>query len=295
MTHKREALTAIAFVGPFVGLYAIFKIYPIFFGMWISTSNFNQLMPPANMRFVGLRHYLAVLQDPTALGSLVRSLQYSAIVVGGMVVMSLAIAALLNRRFLLRTTSRTMIFMPYVTNIIAIGMVWGALLNPTYGPVNAFLSFLGVPSEMLPRWLWSTDLALPTVAVIRVWKGLAMPVLVILAAMQDVSPDIMDAATIDGAGRWKRYLNVTLPAISPALFFVVIVTLIDSFKAYDIMKALTDGGPGVATRVMAVEIYEQAFTFYRFATASAEAMILFVLVLVITLIQWWGQKRWVHY
>lgn len=292
---NRNTLTALAFVGPFILLYVIFKVYPVFYGVWISVSNFNQLMPPVNLRFVGFRHYVAVFQDPTAMGSIVRSLQYSAMVVGGMVMSALGIAALLNRRFFLRTAGRTMIFMPYITNIIAIGMVWSALLNPAFGPVNSFLASLGVPREMLPRWLLSTDMALPTVAVIRVWKGLAMPVLVLLAAMQDVSPDLMDAARIDGAGPWRRYVTVTLPAISPALFFVIVVTLIDSFKAYDIMKALTNGGPGTATRVMAVEIYEQAFTFYRFATASAEAIILFGIILLITLVQWWGQKRWVHY
>lgn len=174
-------------------------------------------------------------------------------------------------------------------------MVFSAVLNPQFGPVNSLLRSLGVAEENLPQWLFGKDSALATVAVIRVWKGLAMPVLVLLAALQDVSTDLKDAAAIDGAGVFKRFQVAILPAISPAVFFVTIVTLIDSFKAYDIMKALTDGGPGVATRVMAVEIYQQAFTFYRFATASAEAIILFLIILIITLFQWWGQKRWVHY
>ena len=195
----------------------------------------------------------------------------------------------------MRTTRRKLLFLPYVTNIIAIGMVWSAVLNPEFGPVNTLLRNLGVPDAYLPRWLLGTDTALATVAVIRVWKGLAMPILVLLAALQDVSPDLSDAATMDGAGPFRRFQAVTLPSISPALFFVTVVTLIDSFKAYDIMKALTNGGPGVATRVMAVEIYEQAFTFYRFAMASAEAIILFGVVLLITIVQWWGQKKWVHY
>ena len=179
-----------------------------------------------------------------------------------------------------------MIYMPYVANVIAIGIVWSIVLNPFQGPINALLRLAGVPEASLPQWLMGVKSSLPTLAGIKVWQNLAFQTIVFLAALQEVPRELYECAQIDGAGWWRKLFRITLPVISPTTFFLIVVTVIGSFNSFAIVKALTNGGPGSATRIITLFIYDQAFRYSYYSYSNALACLLFLFILLVTLLQW---------
>jgi multiple sugar transport system permease protein len=295
ISFLREERTAILFIAPFLIGFAVLNLAPLFYSLFMSFVNFNQLGEIKTDEFVGLKNYLRIFADRIALQSYGRSFYFLLIYVAGIIFLSLFLALLLNRKLFLRTPSRTMIYMPYVANVIAVGMVWAIVLNPFEGPVNALLKLLGVAEESLPQWLLGARTSLPTVAAIKVWRNLAFQTIVFLAALQEVPVELYECAEIDGAGWWRKFYKITLPLISPTMFFLVVVTIIGSFNSLAIVKALTGGGPGSASRIITLFIYETAIRYSKYSYATALASVLFVAILIITLLQWKVQKLWVHY
>lgn len=290
---NREGLTAWLFIGPFLLGFVLFRLVPLLLGLALSVLNFNRVRKIGELRFIGFSNYVRLLSDDIALSAFAKSFQYTLVFVVGTVVLALVTALALNQRFWFRTTIRSMIYMPYVANIVALSIIWSIVLDPFDGPVNTLLRTLGV--EDPPLWLGGLSTALPTIAAINVWQNLAFPVIVFLAALQDVPRELYECAEIDGASSLQRFSHITLPMISPTTFFITVTSMIGSFQNYSIVRVLTNGGPGTASRVISLNIYEEAFGFNRYSYASAQALVLFVIILVITLLQWKGQKRWVHY
>ncbi len=291
----REGRVALLFIAPFSLGFLIFNLLPLFYSVFLSLVNFNTFGEIRTDQFVGARNFLRALGDRLALASFGRSFYFSLLYVVGIILLSLLAALLLNRNLYLRTVSRTMIYMPYVANVVAIGIVWSIVLNPFSGPINSLLLRLGVPQAMLPQWLLGVHSSLPTIAAIKVWQNLAFQTIVFLAALQDVPRELYECAEIDGAGWWRKLLRITLPMISPTSFFLIVVTVIGSFNSFSIVKALTDGGPGSSTRIITLFIYEQAVKYSYYSYANALACLLFVFILAVTIVQWKVQKRWVHY
>lgn len=291
----RDSSTALLFIGPFFLGFVLFNLLPLFYSIFLSLVDFNTLGQIRTDRFVWLANYARAFADRLALASYGRSFLFSLLYVAGIIVASLFLALLLNRDLYLRTLSRTMIYMPYVANVIAIGMVWSIVLNPYNGPVNALLALVGVPEESLPQWLLGVRSSLPTLAGIKVWQNLAFQTIVFLAALQEVPRELYECAQIDGAGWWRKLFRITLPLISPTTFFLVVVTVIGSFNSFALVKALTNGGPGSATRIITLFIYEQAFKYSYYSYSNALACLLFLFILAVTVVQWRLQKRWVHY
>jgi len=293
--HAREQRTALLFIAPFFFGFVLFNLLPLFYSVFLSLVDFNTLGEVRTDVFVGLRNYLRIFEDRLALASYARSIYFSVIYVVLIIALSLFLALLLNRDLYLRTLSRTMIHLPYVANVIAIGIVWAIVLNPFEGPINALLKLLGVRESALPQWLLGVKSSLPTVAAIKVWQNLAFQTIVFLAALQEVPQELYECAEIDGAGWWRKLTRITLPMISPTMFFLVVVTVIGSFNSLAIVRALTGGGPGSATRIITLFIYEQAFKYSYYSYAAALACLLFLFILAVTLLQWRAHKRWVHY
>jgi multiple sugar transport system permease protein len=277
------------FMLPFLMGFICFQVIPMLMSLSLSFLNYNSLQAGKNLRFVGFDNYMKVFNDDVAVESFLRTFKFSIVFVVVMVISSLLLALLLNQKFYFRQTLRTMVYLPYVSNVIAIAMAWRIILDPTRGPINQVLRFLGV--EQVPKWLEGTSTALPTIALINIWVIMAFQTIIFLAALQGVPKVLYEAANIDGAGRIKKFINITLPMISPTTFMVIIT----SFKNYAIVLGLTGGGPGTSSRVIALNMYEEAFKFNHYSYASAQALMLFTIILVITFIQWKGQKRWVHY
>jgi len=292
---RRDTRTAWIFIAPFLAGTVILKLYPVLYGFVISFMNMNSLGKLKSASFCGLDNYTRILGDPIALSAFAKSFGFSAAFTLLTIVFAVVLAIMLNRKFIGRTAVRTMIYMPYVTNIIAVGIVWKFILNPYSGIINRFLLHMGMAEEALPLWLSGTSSALMTTAFINTWVNLAFPIIIILASLQDVPKELFESAEIDGASVWRRTRSIVFPMISPTLFFVLLVTLITSFRNYAVMIALTNGGPGDATRVISLNIYEEAFTYYKFSYASAQSVVLFIIVLAISLIQWRFQEKWVHY
>jgi multiple sugar transport system permease protein len=291
----REERTALLFIAPFIVGFVVLNFLPLFYSIYLSLVNFNELGALRTKEFIGLRNYARIFGDRLALASYGRSFYFTFIYAAGIIVLSLLLSLLLNRSLFLRVPCRTMIYMPYVANVIAVSMVWAIVLNPFEGPVNALLRLFGVPEESLPMWLLGVKSALPTVAAIKVWRNLAFQTIVFLAALQEVPRELYECAEIDGAGWWKKFYRITLPMISPTIFFLVVVTIIGSFNSLALVKGLTNGGPGSATRIITLFVYEQAIRYSYYSYANALACLLFVFILIITLVQWKTQKLWVHY
>ncbi len=292
---RAEGRTALLFVAPFFIGFAVFNLLPMFYSVFLSLVNFNSFTEVKLDEFYGLRNYARAFTDRLAMGSFGRSFYFSAIYVAGIIVLSFLVAVLLNRKLYLRTTSRTMIYLPYVANVVAIGIVWSIVLNPFQGPINTLLKAIGVPEARLPQWLTGVRSVLPTIAGIKVWQNLAFQTIVFLAALQDVPRELYECAEIDGASGWRQLVRITLPMISPTTFFLVVVTVIGSFNSLAIVKALSNGGPGSSSRIITLFIYETAAKYSYYSYANALACLLFVFILLVTLVQWRAQKRWVHY
>lgn len=289
---RQESRAAYTFILPFLIGFLIFSVVPFFYAVGISLTNYNSLKPFSSIRFAGLDNYVRFFQDPIALQSLLKSLYYTAVYVPGVIVTSFIIAVLFNEKFYMRKLSRTLILIPYVANVVAIAMVWSIVLDPYEGPVNTILRGIGLDP---PMWLGGTSSALPTIGLISIWLNFSFQTIVFLAALQGVPRDYYEAAELDGAGRFRKMLSITVPLVSPTTFFLLVTSIIGSFQNYSIVRMLTNGGPGIASRVLSLNIYEEAFSFNKFSYASAQSVLQFLVILVFTIILMKGQKKWVHY
>lgn len=286
---RKQGLTAILFLAPNLTGFLIFILYPVFRAFVISCTNWDGF---SRMDFVGLKNYISLFGDESFLISLKNTVIYTIITVPSAVILGILMALLMHVKIPGIKIFRTVYFLPQVTSLIAIGLVWSTVLA-NYGPVNQALTALGM--EHPPKWLSSSAWALLSVAIVSIWRSMGYNAIILLAGLQGVSADLYEAARIDGAGALQRFFKITLPMLSPSLFFILITQLINSFKVFDIIMAMTQGGPGRATNVMAYYIYQRSFVDFRFGYASAAAFILFFIILMITVIQFVGQKKWVNY
>ncbi len=292
LRYKQEGKTAFWFITPFLIFFLAFKFYPMVYGVVVSFLDQNSIRKLDSRQFMGFINYGRVLTSSSVWLSFVHTLQYSLLYVVFTMVFSLALAIYLNREFSGRTTVRTMIYIPYVTNLIAVGIVWKYLLNPFEGPINAFLRTIGMGETDLPQWLSGIGMALPTTAFISTWVTLAFSIITILAALQEIPKDLYEVADIEGVNRAQKLRYITFPSLKPTLGFLLMMNVINSFKNYTVIVALTNGGPGNATRVSSFQIYEDAFKYYKFSFSSAHAVLLTLFILLVTLVLMQLRKRW---
>lgn len=277
----RNNLTAYSFIAPnFIG-FCVFTLIPMVFAIGLSFCNWDGQHA---IEFVGLKNFLDLAGDKTFKTAFVNTIVYCVGTVPLTLVCSLGLALLLNQNVKLRNFFRTVSFFPYVASLVAVAAVWNMIFSPSMGPVNMLLSSLGV--ENLPRWAAGKDTAMITVILFSVWKNMGYYMVIYLAGLQGTNPSLVEAAELDGANKWHVFWHVTLPQLRPTTFFVTITLTIASFKVYDQMYMITQGGPGDATITLVYDIYNIAFVNTpKYGYASAVAMVLFALVLAITLFQ----------
>jgi multiple sugar transport system permease protein len=286
----KQNLIAYSFILPNLLGFAMFTLVPMVFSLALAFMNWDG----ANVvTFAGLDNFRQLIRDETFRIALVNTFYYVIGTVPPTMAASLGLALLLNQRLRGRNFFRTIFFFPYVASLVAVAVVWNMLFHPAMGPVNQFLVSLGV--ENPPRWSASVDWAMPTVILASIWRGMGYYMVIYLAALQGIPSYLYEAAEIDGASAWQRFRYVTLPMLTPATFFVSMMLIIASFKVFDLIMVMTRGGPGRATNVLVIHTYNTAFREFRFGYSSAIAMVLFVIVLVITIIQFRMEKRWVSY
>jgi ABC-type sugar transport system permease subunit len=258
--------------------------------VYLSLTNWNLLSPVK--QFVGLQNYVNLLENPTYQQVILNTLVFTFGTVFVRLALSLGLALLLNQPLFLRSLWRLIIFSPHITTSAAMALVWLSMYEPNYGPLSAIFSLFGLG---FPNVLASTQLALPAIIVVEIWKGLGFSTIVFLAALQSVSQDLLDAASVDGANAWQSFWNVTFPAISPVTYFLTVTGMIGAFKAFDIISVMTQGGPAGATNIYVYALYREAFHYYRMGHASAIAVIFFVVLMIFTYLQTHAAKRWVVY
>ena len=289
-TFKRN-LIGYSFVLPnFIG-YFIFVFLPVIFTFVLCVMKW--VGSDAPMKFVGIQNFVKLFHDSGFIISLKNTLVYAVWTVPLTMVAALLIAVLLNSKIKGIILFRTAFFFPYVASLVAVGAVWNMLFQPEFGPINEFLKFIGIQNP--PRWCASTDWAMTVIVIVSVWKYMGYYMVVYLAALQGISKDLYEAASIDGATGFNKFRYITIPMLTPTTFFVVIMLTIQCFKVFDLIYVMTGGGPGRATNVIVNHIYNAAFVDFKFGYASAGAVVLFLIVLVITMIQFKGEKKFVDY
>lgn len=259
-------------------------------GVFISFFKWDGYNPA---EFIGIKNFGKLFTDSGFLNSLRTTLYYTILTVPLTIVIALAFAMMLTRGTKGNSVFRALMFFPYIASIVAVSIVWQFLYNAEAGPINSFLRALGI--EDPPRWTSSKDTALIAVAIMNIWRSAGYYMVIFIAGIVSISPALYEAARIDGAGAWQRFRHVTLPMLSPTTFFVIVITIINSFQAFTPIYIMTGGGPGYATQVLVFRIYEEAFVNSAFGYASAQAVILFLIVLVFTIFQFRSREKNVNY
>jgi len=271
-----------------IGL-VLFDAGPIGTSLYLSFTNADILTPP---KWLGLANYTLLFQTDTFYKALRVSATFAFVAVPVSLAFSLLLSVILNQNLRGKNVYRLLYYLPAVCSSVAVAMVWVQLYHPQYGILNWLLRSVGLPK--LP-WLNSTRWALPSVMIIAIWGSIGPQMVVFLAGLQGIPASLYEAAEIDGANRWENFLTITVPLISPSLFFLLVTGLIGAFQAFELSYVATGGGPAYATYTIAFYIFQCAFNFARMRYASAMAYVLAVIVLAITLIQFAVQKRWVYY
>jgi multiple sugar transport system permease protein len=243
-------------------------------------------------RFVGLDNFVELLTDPIFQRIMLNTLVFVVVYVPLNIVVSLGLALWISPRIRGRGLYRLLFFIPTVTPMIANALVWRLLYQPGGAIDQAFQTVLGVPS---PNFLGDNRWAMAAVILMSVWQGFGYNMLVFSAGLDAIPQSLHEAASIDGAGPLRRFWSVTLPMLSPSMFFAMIMTLITSFQVFVQPYALTAGGPGVATETMVLHLYKEGFQQFDLGTASTIGWFLFMIIMLVTALQFLGQKRWVHY
>lgn len=288
---RREAAQGYLFVSPYLVAFTIFTGIPFLSAFALSFVNVKFISKLENLQFVGFKNFARFFADKNALAALGRSGLYTLIYVPVIMVLSFILAFLLNKGVFWAKGIRSMVFLPYISNMVAVAVVFQLLLGPR-GPFFLLQKFFGSEDPIIP--LLNQKWALPVVVLIAVWKGIGLNFLTYLGALQGVDQTLVEAAEIDGANRWQQIKNVVIPAVAPTTFFLTISSIITSLQNFTVIQSLTDGGPGQATTVMSVNIVNTAFLKYETSYASAQAIVIFAIVMVITAIQWRGQKKWAN-
>ena len=288
----KENITGFLFILPgFVG-FVIFILIPVAMSLGLSFTEWNFLKGWGAIEFTGLENFIDLFSDDWFKASMINNLVFTAVTVPALLVLGLIMAEIINRHTYGGKGIRAMIFIPYIASIVAVCTVWQVLLQPSYGPVNQFLMSLGI--ENPPRWLVDERWALAAVMIINIWTQVGYYVAVYMAGLKNVPLDLYEAAAIDGANARQQFLYITVPMVSPTTFFLGIMGIISSFKVFDLISVLTQGGPGNATSVMAYYIYRTAFQDFKMGYACALAWALFVVIFIVTMIQWKYQKNFTN-
>lgn len=287
----RTTLRGWLFIGPVVLGTLLFNVLPVIPTLVTSFADWNGLSSP---RFIGLANYREMFGggDPLFSRSLVNTIIYTAGYVPVGIIVGMALAVLVNNQLRGMAVFRALIFLPYVTSLVAIGVVGRWVFSDQYGVINSVLAGFGITG---PHWLGERAWALTAVIVTAIWANMGFNMIIILAGLQGVPDTLMEAATLDGAGRFARFRHVTLPFLTPAIFLLLILQTIGSFQVFALILVMTGGGPGDGTYVYIYHLWYEAFTLRKMGYASAMAIVLFVVLVVITWVQNRLSKRWVFY
>lgn len=270
----------------------VFTIYPVIKLIQLSFMNVNML-DDSKTKFVGLENYQKVFARPDFIKSLNNTILYTAAVVILITLLALILAVWLNsKRSAMNSVVQAVVFSPHVVAIVSIALIWQWMMEPNFGLFNYVLKFLGLPTS---QWLTSSDTAMACVIAISVWKAVGYDMLIFLAALQGVPKELYESAKLDNAGKWTVFWKITIPMVSPQLFFTLITRTISSFKVFDTVRVLTEGGPNNATTTLVYTIYREALFNMRIGYSAVIGVVLLVIVGILTAVYFVGLSKKVHY
>lgn len=287
--ERKEALWGYLFIFPQLAGFLCFALIPLISVFVLSLVQWDGL---SAMHFVGLANFQSQFSDPDFLTALVNTLYYTVLVVPGGVSLALLVALGVNK-VAGKQIYRVFYFMPVVTSSVAVSVIWLWLLNGNLGLINVLLQQWF--KIMGPQWLTDPHLVIPSISVVSIWWGLGFNMVIFLAGLQAVPITYIEAARVDGATPWQMFWRITFPLLTPTLFFVIVVSIINSFQVFDQAYVMTGGGPAKASYTLVYHIYHLAFEQFSFGPASSAAIVLFVILLGLTIIQFSLQQRWVYY
>src|SRR3954451_11178547 len=286
--RDREDVAAAMFLAPSVVGFMIFTAFPVVAAIALAFYDYDLLL---GREFNGLENFRDLLHDDVFRAAFLNTVYFTLASVPLSVALGLAAALLVNQALRGITIFRTIYLLPYVTVTVAVALVWRWIYLPDVGLFNTVLGWVGIHG---PNWLTSKTWALPALIIMSVWKSFGYNMVIFLAGLQAIPEHLYDAAKVDGATAWKRFLHTTLPMLSPTTLFVVVISVIASFQVFDQALVMTNGAPGTSTTTLVLYIYKAGFQSYKMGYASAVALVLFVIVAIFTAILFTLQRRWVY-
>lgn len=279
---KHRAIIPWLFLTPALIVYTAFRIVPLLGTIGLSLTKYRGIGVPT---FIGLINYVNLVQDPVFWSAIRNNVIWGIVGVTVGTSVGLFLAVLLNSRIHFQAFFRTSLFLPYVLSWVVVGLLWDRIYQPTpsLGLLNHLLMVLGHP-ELMHNWLGDAGTALGAIIVAAIWKGFGFPMIIFLAGLQDIPPELLEAAQLDGATSRQVFWRVTLPLLRPILSIVIVLGLIDTFRVFDPIYIMTQGGPGNASEVLGTQVYEIAFSNFNLGYGSAMAMAIFILALISTLL-----------
>lgn len=290
--RTRNNIAGYLFLTPSLIGHVVFLAFPIVFSLIISFTNWDLISGLKSIKWVGFDNFIKMYHDVNIAKALKNNIIFAVTTVPITIFIALFLAVLLNNKIYCKSMFRLFYFIPYITSITAVSVVWLAMFNPSSGPINTILRSIGVMKP--PAWISSPQTALLSVIIVSIWMGIGFCMVLYLAALQNIPVTYYEAAELDGTNGLSKFLHITLPLLSSTTFMLFITRLITSFEVFGIISVMTGGGPVKSTTVLVYEIYVQSFLYYKFGYASAIAWLLFLIIFTVTVLQWIGQKQWVH-
>ncbi|SER49321.1 multiple sugar transport system permease protein [Gracilibacillus ureilyticus] len=290
--EKNENLAGLLFVSPMLLGVSVIVLFPIVATFILAFADWKFVVSIDQLKWVGFANFSALLQDEKFIMSIINNALFIFTVPVTMI-FSLILAVIIDKNVYLKSYFKVAFFMPYISSVVAIAVVWQVLFHPSAGPINQVLMSFGIDNP--PTWISDPEFALLSVAIIHIWISIGFNLIVYIAGLQSIPKELYEAAEMDGANAWYKFRNITFPLISPTSFFLLITGVIATFKVFDLIAVLTQGGPLNRTTMLVWHLYEMAFLNLEIGYASAIAVVLFLFVFTITILQWFGQKKWVNY
>lgn len=281
---RKEALIGWLFLAPEIVGMLLLNVFALGFSLYLSLSDWDMLSGVQGIEFTGFDNYIKMFHDPTIIQAIKNNLIYMVLTVPIPIAIALVLSVLIHNSVFFKSYFKVAFFIPYISSIIAVAAVWSALFHPSLGPINQFLMDLGISNP--PKWLVDPKTSLLAISIISSWAGLGYTIIIYMAGLTNISNEIYEAADIDGASAMKKFFAITVPMLRPTTFFLLITMLIGSFKVFDIIAFLTEGGPNNSSTVLVFRIYEEGFQYYNMGYASAISWLLFAIIGLITALTW---------